>query len=221
MTTSKAYLQHLKFNSLIYTWVCPWPGFCLETRAKSNQIIPSKGMEDTLRCWGYWGCQAVKFLSDAIPRVYPRQPLPFCLFILARLQGAITKFSLITQERSTEIANSIFWRSQRDIFTMAMITARQTPPCRLWKPSQRKMADGVPKGDPNITTNVNKVSSHCKDMPVGAGEAHLSEACFTQALSQRHRSASQNSPSVLSTSHKWRLLYLPSLLEGKGLTKLH
>lgn len=152
--------------------MCPWPRFCLEWGQKSNQIIPGKGMEDTLQCWGYWGCQAVKFLSDAIPWVYPWQPLPFCLFILARLQGPITKFSLITQERSTRITNTIFWRSQRDIFTMAMITASQTPPCRLWKPSRRKMADGVPKGDPNITTNVDKVSSHCKDTPDGAGEVH-------------------------------------------------
>ena len=126
------------------------------TRAECIQIIPVKGLGATHGCWWYWGCRVVKFLSDAIPPMCPWKLLPFCLFTMARFQGATTKFSVIIQGQSTQRITYFFWRSHRHTFTMALITASWTPPQKLWKPPQRKGDDGVPIDKANQSIHVSR-----------------------------------------------------------------
>lgn len=153
------------------------------TRVKRIQIIPGRGTRDALWCRGYWGCQVVKFLSDAIPLIYPQKATALWSVYHGKVSRThhkiICNFSVITQGWSAQGTTSVFWRSQRHVLKMGTITASQTPPCTLPKPSQRQRACGVPTDDAKRSTNVcgRRLRSQEHMAHIGTGAAHPAPHC--------------------------------------------
>lgn len=171
------------------------------TRVKRIQIIPGRGTRDALGCRGYWACQVVKFLSDAIPLIYPQKATALWSVYHGKVSRThhkiICNFSVITRGWSAQGTTSVFWRSQRHVLKMGTITASQTPPCTLPKPSQRQRACGVPQMMPKDPLMcVGDGSDLRSTWLTSAPEQHTQH--LAAVSSQRHRSSPHNSPSINS-----------------------